>query len=121
MAISKIVKAMNTESLTFTVNENVITNPTSIKASRFGNVVHVTFWGTKLASNLPATSQNVITGLPACAHQGTAHLGLAGANTYNIQGNVYNSGADSGNLNVGLKSGYSADTAMYASLIYLAK
>lgn len=118
MATSTIKKENATETLTFTVNSSTISNPESITAFRSGNVVQVTFWGTKFKSGL-SSGTNAVSGLPACARQSSAFFGLAGSSSYNIQGNVFNAGENGTTLNVGLKSGYSVETAMYACLIYI--
>lgn len=121
MAQSVIQEKIKTKTVTFTIDDTYISNPETITAYRFGNVIAVRLWGTKIKANAPAAIANVLKDMPACAQQGNAHLGLAGQNTVNLQGNIYNAGVNNTNITIGLKQGYAVETPLYASLIYIAK
>ena len=116
-SIIKRKETLTREVTGYTVS-SVVVSPSLITVWRTGNVVQVSWWGAQIKSGT-ATGTDVIEGLPICKRQGTAHLGLAGANTTNLQGNIYNTGAGSDKVRIGLKSGYTANSPLYASLVYI--
>lgn len=111
-------KIQTTRKRDFVVDTNVIANPETIYVYQTGNVVVVTMWGTRIKENGPAIKANVIANLPKAITQCTAYMALGGTQSYNIQGNLYTYNGDMGALNIGLKSGYEANTQLYCSLVY---
>lgn len=99
--------------LTITVDETKISNPDTVKAYRVGNFVVVSLWGTKF--NALGQVSDIITGAPSTLVPCSAYLALGASNAYNIQGNLYISGA---HINCGIRGDYVIGTSVYGSLIY---